>query len=108
LTKFCNTGIPWCFFYVGIPDGLAAALVDDDGLLAAQAAHLEALQGLHAPRLVSGLAIKNPPKKPTQKTHPKNPPKKPTQKNPKKPPKKTTKNVLAFLIFYENNTNFFS
>jgi hypothetical protein len=53
-----NTGIPWCFFSstLGriryVPDGLSAALVDDDGLLAAQAAHLEALQGLHAPRLV--------------------------------------------------------
>jgi hypothetical protein len=47
---------------------------------------------------------KNPPKKPTQKTHPKNPPK-------KTPLKKTTKNVffwvfLNFFIFYENNTNF--
>ncbi len=52
LQRVGNTGIPWCFSYVGVPDGLSAALVDDDGLLAAQAAHLEALQGLHAPRLV--------------------------------------------------------
>jgi hypothetical protein len=54
--------------------------------------------------MLSGLALKNPPKK----THPK----KPTQKN---PPKKPTKNVFfwgvfwgffKFFIFYENNTNF--
>jgi hypothetical protein len=38
--------------YGTVPDGLAAALVDDDGLLAAEAAHLEALQGLHPTRLV--------------------------------------------------------
>jgi hypothetical protein len=77
-----------------VPDGLSAALVDDDGLLAAQAAHLEALQGLHAPRLVPGLAIKNPPKKPTQKT---------TQKNHSNG---FFGGFLKFFFLYNYNTNF--
>jgi hypothetical protein len=46
---------------------------------------------LLSPVSQAGLAIKNPPKKPTQKNL----------------PKKPTKNVFfSFLIFYENDTNF--
>jgi hypothetical protein len=57
--------------------------------------------------LQAGLPIKNPPKKPTQKTHPK----KTTQKtNPKNPPKKTLLKMffwgLKKNLFKEYNTNF--
>jgi hypothetical protein len=50
----------------------------------------EGLRGFYK----AGLAIENPPKKPTQKTHPKN------------PLKMLFWVFLNLLIFYENNTNF--